>query len=241
MRDAVSPNASSLLADLLAEITAAPPLQQLLERALDAACQLSHADTGAIGLCDAATDTVRTAVVRHAMPAPFQSTFARGEGLAGYIFATGKAYHGRYGDLPKPVVPALSEHISYGLPIRWQDQLLGHLALSVEPPRRFRPADLELVELIPPIIAIAIGHASRHDEELRGRRRFELIAHITADIHHHNQDLESLLQRAADAIHQMLQFPNVDIPLIDPADPQTLVVRVRGGDYKHRIQREDRL
>jgi two-component system, NarL family, sensor kinase len=241
MRDAVSPNAASLLADLLAEITAAPPLQQLLERALDAACQLAHADTGAVGLYDAATDTMRITAVRHAMPAPFQQEFVRGDGLAGHIIATGQAYHGRYGDLPKPLVAALRDHTSLGLPIRWQDRLLGHLALSVEPPRKFRSADVELVNLIPPIIAIAIGHAQRHDEELRGRRRFELIAHITADIHHHNQDLEALLQRAADAIHEMLQFPNVDIPLIDPADPQTLIVRVRGGDYKHRIQREDRL
>jgi signal transduction histidine kinase len=241
MADASPTNAFALLADLLAAITQAQPLPQLLERALDAACQLSHSDTGAIGLYEPTTDTMQTAAVRHALPAPFQSLFVREEGLAGYILATGNPYHGRYGDLPKPVVAALQEHISYGLPIRWQDELLGYLALSVEPPRKFRPADLELVHLIPSVIATAIVHERRREEELRSGRRFELIARIAADIHQHQRDLDALLQRAADAIHDVLQFPNVDIPLLDADNPDMLVIRVRGGDYKRRIRHLDRM
>lgn len=53
--------------------------------------------------------------------------------------------------------------------------------------------------------------------------------------------LEEILQRAADLIHGELRYPNVDIPLIDPADPGQLVVRVRGGGYKDRIRHEDRV
>ena len=182
MADVPPANAFTPLADLLAAITRELPPPELLERALDAACQLAHADTGAIGLYDTATDAIRIASVRNAMPAPFQMRFRRGEGLAGHIIATGQPYHGRYGDLPKPIVDALREHISFGAPIRWQDQLLGYLALSVEPPRRFRPADLDVVQLIPSIVAIAIGHSQRQDAELldeRARLARELHDNVT--------------------------------------------------------------
>ncbi|HSE12593.1 MAG TPA: hypothetical protein VLB69_08160 [Rudaea sp.] len=37
------------LAALLAEIEQAPPLWQMLEHILDAACRMAHADTGIIG------------------------------------------------------------------------------------------------------------------------------------------------------------------------------------------------
>lgn len=163
MADAAPANAFSLFADLLAETTRAPPLPQLLDHALDAACRLTHADTGTIGLYDADTDAMRAVVTRHAMPAPFASRFERGEGLAGHIIATGQRWLGRYGDLPRPVVAELREHESLGVPIRWRDQLLGYLALSVEPPRHFKPAEVPAIELLAGILAVAIGHAQRLD------------------------------------------------------------------------------
>ena len=233
-------NALIPIAELLAEITRAPPLPALLDRILDAACQLAHADTGAIGLYDPAVDRIDTAVVRHALAVPFQSTFARGEGLAGHIIVTGTTYRGRYGDLPQPMVDEMRDHESLGLPIRWQDRLLGYVALSLTPPRKFRVAQVELLELIASIAAIAIEHARREEEERRRSLRFELIARIAGDIHQ-ELELDTLLQRAADAIHEVLHFPNVDIPLIDPADPCILVLRIRGGDYKRKILQDDRL
>ena len=50
---------------------------------------------------------------------------------------------------------------------------------------------------------------------------------VTADLR-----LDDLLQRAADAIHELLGFPNLAIPLIDPEQPDTLVLTVKGGHYK---------
>src|SRR4029453_7144253 len=88
--------------------------------------------------------------------------------------------------------------------------------------------------------ATAIENAQRQDVERRRSLRFELIARIAADIHR-EPDRDALLQRAADAIHSVLKFPNVDIPLLDPSDPNTLVVRVRGGSYKRKIQKVDSL
>src|SRR5258708_7758971 len=107
MSEHTQSNALTPLAGLLAEIAKAPPLEHLPDGIRDTACELTHADTGAIGLYDPSTDAIRTAVIRNALPAPFQSALGRGEGLAGYIIANGTAYHGRYGDLPTPVVDAL--------------------------------------------------------------------------------------------------------------------------------------
>jgi hypothetical protein len=43
---------------------------------------------------------------------------ARGEGIGGYIIATGQRYHGRYGDLAHATTTSLNDHQALGLPIR---------------------------------------------------------------------------------------------------------------------------
>ena len=45
----------------------------------------------------------------------------------------------------------------------------------------------------------------------------------------------------ASILNQPLGFASVDIPLIEPPDLQTLVIRIRGGEYKRRIRHVDRL
>jgi signal transduction histidine kinase len=240
MPDTANNSALGPLAALLAEITRAPPLAQLLEHTLDAACRLAHADTGIIGLHDPAANAMRTVVVHESIHARAPKLYARGEGIGGQILATGESFAGRYGELPNPVVAALLDHQVLGLPIRWQDTLLGYFAVSLAPPRKFRKAQIEILELIARIAAIAIEHSRRQEESRRRGLRFELIARIAADIHR-EADVDTLLQHAADAIHSVLKFPNVDIPLIDADDPNTLVVRARGGSYKRKIQKEDRV
>src|SRR5688572_3917641 len=76
--------------------------------------------------------------------------------------------------------------------------------------------------------------------ERRRTARFELIARV-ARIINAVPGLDTLLRQAADAIHDVLDFPNVDIPLLDPNDPTTLVISVRGGNYKALIRGEDRI
>jgi signal transduction histidine kinase len=240
MSDTIASATLGPLAALLAGIEQAPPLRQLLEQILDAACRMAHADTGIIGVYDADTDVMRTATVHHSVQAQAAPVYARGEGIGGHILATGTRYMGRYGDLPDPRTNVILDHQALGLPIRWQDRLLGYFAVSVAPPRRFRSTQIETLELIARVAAIAIEHSRRQEEERRRSSRFELIARIAADIHR-EPDRDALLQRAADAIHGVLKFPNVDIPLVDPSDPNMLVVSVRGGSYKRKIQKVDYL
>jgi two-component system, NarL family, sensor kinase len=240
MADPAQKLAPNPLSELLADIASQPPLAQMLDRILDAACRLVQADTGIIGLYDEVADVMRTAAVRQPVVGSTAPTHARGEGLGGHILATGTAFHGRYGDLPRPTTMAIAEHQVLGLPLLWMQRRLGYFGVSVAPPRTFQPAQVETFELIARVAAIAIEHARRYEEEQRTSLRFELIAKIAAEIHRES-NCELMLQRAADVIHEVLQFPNVDIPLVDPDDPSMLVVRVRGGNYKRKIQREDRL
>ncbi len=70
--------------------------------------------------------------------------------------------------------------------------------------------------------------------------RLRLIARIAAGMRE-GHDVDRLLADTADAIHDVLGFPNVDIPLLDPEDSEVLVVRVRGGHYKRAISQVDRI
>lgn len=70
--------------------------------------------------------------------------------------------------------------------------------------------------------------------------RLRLIARLAAGMRE-DKPLVALLQDTADAIHDVLGFPSVDIPLLDPDDPFTLVVQVRGGHYKQAIRQIDRI
>jgi signal transduction histidine kinase len=217
-------NAFVPFADLLAQLAAAPDLTQALDLTLDTACRLIHADTGTIGLYDAATDTIHTTLTRHAMPAPFVSRFARGDGLAGHIIATGQRYLGRYGDLPRPVVPELREHESLGVPIRGAKELLGYFALSVEPPRHFKPGDVATAELLAGIAAMAIGQTRRREQQLSGnsavidererlaRELHDNVTQILASINLLSQTLASTWKRdpaegeqRAARLHQLAQ------------------------------------
>lgn len=161
-----TPQSGSLdaLARLFGELAEAHPLPERLNRILDAACAWAHTDTGTIGLYDPATDTITATVTRHSMPAQFASRFARGEGMAGHMIATMRLYLGRYGDLPHPVVDGLREHQALGVPLVWQGRLLGYMAMSLEPPRRFKPADLEMAQVLAHTAAAAIENATLHEQ-----------------------------------------------------------------------------
>jgi signal transduction histidine kinase len=152
------------LARLFGELAEERPLPERLNAILDAACAMAHTDTGTIGLYDPGTDTITATVTRHSMPALFATHFARGEGLAGHIIVTSQRYVGRYADLPQPIVEGLREHQVLGVPLVWQKRLLGYMAMSLEPPRRFKPADLEMAQVFAHAAAAAIENTTLHEQ-----------------------------------------------------------------------------
>ena len=161
-----TPQSGSLatFARLFGELAEERPLPERLNGILDVACALAHADTGTVGLYDSRTDTIATAVTRHSMPARFASKFARGEGLAGHMIETAQPYVGRYGDLPHPIVDGLREHQALGVPLIWQKRLLGYMALSLAPPRRFRSSDLEMAQVLAHAASAAVENATLHEQ-----------------------------------------------------------------------------
>ena len=160
MSDTPQSGSLAVLAPLFGKLAEELPLPERLNAILDAACAWAHADTGTMGLYDAQTDTITAAVTRHAMAVPFASRFARGQGMAGHIIATKRPYLGRYGDLPQPVVDDLREHQALGVPLLWQGHLLGYMAMSLQPPRRFKPTDQEMMQVLAHAAAAAIENTS---------------------------------------------------------------------------------
>lgn len=215
-------------------------LTPLLARIVQSACELIGADDGSIGLYDASRDVIRTEAV-YRMPArELGAEMRRGCGLAGQVLETGLPVMARYGDLAHISLEELANNRVIGLPIIWRGRMVGFFGVGVVPPKSFDADDLTLLELFARHTAIAIDNARRYSEERRRAARFALIAKVTATVTL-TGDLDLMLQRIADAVHQTLGFANVDIPLIDTEDPNTLIIRIRGGDYKRRILHEDRL
>lgn len=231
-----------MLTQMIEEISGELAMQPLLERIVERACRLIGADDGLVSLYDAEADAMRVVATYHIPPAqvPIGRIARRGEGLTGLVLERGTAIRCRYGDLAMPMNPHARFNEVIGMPIRDRDRLIGVFGICAIPPNRLI-ADAELrLEQFARHAAVAIGNANRYSEEQRRAVRFALIARVAA-VGASGPDLDSLLQHAADAIHEELRYPAVDIPLIDPEAPDTLVVRIRGGEYKRRILGEDRL
>jgi len=90
------------------------------------------------------------------------------------------------------------------------------------------------------LACIAAANARRPHGAQRRQERLTLIArvgHLVAA----NLRLDELLAGAADAIHGILGYENVAIPLIDPADPTFMILSAFGGAYKQQIGGHHRL
>jgi signal transduction histidine kinase len=214
-------------------------LQPLLESILRHACELIGAEHGTIGLVDPARDLIRTAASYRMPPGEDGAEMPRGVGLAGAVLERGTpVVLERYGDLAYPTQPDFADHCVIGMPIEWRGRMIGFL--GVGGPRRLGAQEVETLALFARPAAIAIANAWRYEDERQRADRMALVARVarlvTADLR-----LEELLQRAADAIHELLGFPNLAIPLIDPEQPGILVLSVKGGHYKPRIPGEYRI
>jgi signal transduction histidine kinase len=229
------------LREVVEAISSELELRPLLTTIVSRACELIGADAGTIALVDAERGLVRTEAAYRMPPEELGAEMPPGVGLAGLVLQRGEpVLLERYGDVQHPSHPQLASDAVLGVPIRWRGRLTGVFGLGARPPRRFDQDDVRTLGLLARHTAIAIENARLYAREQRRSERLALIGRV-GQIITSGLDLDELLQRAADAIHELLGYPNVDVPLIDPRDPGTLVVRVRGGRYKQLIAHEDRL
>ena len=234
------PHQFELLSQMVEDISGELALEPLLQRIVERACKLIGADDGLIGLYVPETDLIRIAASHNIPPQELRAEVPRGHGLTGAVLERDAPVRGYYHELPNAAPQAPTGLHVIGMPIRARGRFIGAFGIGAHAPRVFGPNAQELLDLFTRHAAIAIDNAQRYSSEQRRAARFALIARV-AGIIASAPGLESLLQRAADAIHELLEYQNVDIPLVDPDDPDTLVVSVRGGDYKRRIRHVDRL
>jgi signal transduction histidine kinase len=235
----------------VASISSELELQPLLTLILRHACELIGADMGTIGLYDAERRIVRTEAVYNMPPDELGAERPEGVGLSGEtVHRKEPVFIDRYGDLPSPAQPGLLENSVIGMPIFWNGTLIGAFGVGAYPDaidaagalrrHRFTEAQVDLLALFARHAAIAIANARRYAAEQLRKERLALVARIgrivTADLR-----LGELLQSAADAIHDLLDYPNVAIPLVDRDDPDTLILRTVGGHYKRIIRGEYRI
>lgn len=229
-----------LLNRYIEEMSGELQLEPLLSRLVELACSLIGADHGVIGLHDERRRVVRTAAVFRMPQRALGAETGAGVGLGGQVLLTAKPVIARYGDLPGFQFPEFADNEVIGMPILWNYALIGVFGIGFEPPQRMPDTALDSLKVFARHAGIAIVNARRYEKARKRTVRFALIARVARCINA-GSELTSMLQQTADALHEVLEYPNVDIPLVDANDPNVLVVAVRGGGYKLAISGVDRL
>jgi signal transduction histidine kinase len=228
------------LREVIETISAELELGPLLDGILLQACRLLEADDGAIGLVDEGAGEMVTMASYGLPQGEMGMRVPPGVGVAGLMLDERRPLLlERYGSVANPVWPELSHHAVVAVPIERRDRFIGFIGLGARPPRRFDEADVEALALFARHATIAIENARLYALEQKRNERLALIARI-GQIITAGLALDELLQTAADAIHELLGYPNVDIPLVDAAADE-LLVRARGGQYKRHITGDDRI
>ncbi|MCH9650833.1 MAG: GAF domain-containing protein [Deltaproteobacteria bacterium] len=229
------------LRQVIEEISSELELRPLLTRIVRHACELTGANDGSIGLYDQHRNLIRTEAIYRMPPEELGAEMGPGEGLAGQVLLERTTVvHERYGSVPNPTLPELKANAVVGAPIFWRDRLVGFFGIGALPPRRFDANDIEVLNLFARHAAIAIENARRYRREKERAARLVLIAKVGRIIAA-GLEREDLLQNAADAIHDLLGFANVAIPLLDPKNPEILILQAVGGHYRELVGTEHRL
>ncbi|HEX5689654.1 MAG TPA: GAF domain-containing protein, partial [Roseiflexaceae bacterium] len=231
------------LRQLIESISDELALEPLLTRIVESAIQLIGARQGTIGLVAerAGVPFVRTTAAYNMPPQELGAEMPLGVGISGTVLQTRQPLRlDRYGDLKHTTLPEFAEQSVMGVPIWWGDRLIGTFGVGAPPPRRFDDEDVETLALFARHAAVAIENARRYEIERRRTEQLALIARIGRIIAS-NLQLGELLQSAADAIHQLLGYPNVAIALVAADAQRTLLLRTFGGHYREIMEGEYRL
>jgi signal transduction histidine kinase len=218
-------------------------LAPLLTRILQSAVELIGADDGAIGLVieKESRPVVRPIAVHNLPQSVLEQEIGVGVGLAGAVLQAQRSIVlNQYKQLDRPALPNPDDFAAIGMPIWWAGRMIGYFGVGAAPPRQFDEQDIATLELFARHAATAIENARRYEDERLRTEQLALMARIgralTADL-----PLDDLLLTAADAIHELLGYPNVAIPLVDPNDPTMLELRIFAGEYRTTVGGEHRL
>ena len=111
----------------------------------------------------------------------------------------------------------------------------GFFGIGARPPRRFDEQDVETLGLFARHAAIAIENARRYELREAPHRTTRPDRPGRTD-HHRRSGAERTAADHRRRHPRTAGLPNIAIPLIDPQDPGTLVIRHMGGRYKHLVR-----
>lgn len=234
---------------LLESIGGETELRPLLSRILVEACELLDADEGTIGLVDEKRGVVRTEAAFQTPPEAFGAEIPRGVGLTGAVLANRAPVRAApFAELPGAELrPWRADHSVLGVPIWWDDAIIGVFGLGRAPRagatsrRAFTARHADTLARFARFAAIAIENANRFARERARLERSTLIARV-GQLASANLHLHDLLQRTADAVHELLGYENVAIPLVAEHDGAAVLhLTAFGGEYRRLVGGEHRL
>jgi PAS domain S-box-containing protein len=206
------------LRDVIERISSELDLQALLDRLAISAVELLDADWGAIGLVDEESETVRIEAGFNMPHGALGKRLGPGQGLAGMTMARrGPVLLGP--DDAQPTGPApynnpARAHI--GVPIWWQDRLIGTFGLSSgQPGKVFTSADVDMLALLARHAAVAIENAGLYSALQERFSQVEAISAVgTALVEERN--LERVLRTVAEQVMGLLDADGCSVWLLDP-------------------------
>ena len=216
------------------EIGVTADLPDLLWTICDRAARLLDVDKGGLYLYDEAREELEL-VVSYKLERDFTGTRIKlGEGVAGRVVQTGQplivndysCWDGRarvYEGEPFAAV--------IGVPLRWQERVIGAIILSEETERRtFTPDDERLLGLFAQQAAIAIENARLFEETRQYVSRLERktrdmgLVHQVSQVVSSSLDLTRILETTVEQMVAVFEADHSGILLFDPAHTYGQVV-----------------
>jgi serine phosphatase RsbU (regulator of sigma subunit)/anti-sigma regulatory factor (Ser/Thr protein kinase)/putative methionine-R-sulfoxide reductase with GAF domain len=142
----------------------------------------------------------------------------KGEGLIGTVASSGEEIitNDIRVDPRFQFVESLSETKSeIVLPLKIESRILGVLDVQSDRLGAFHPNDLMVLRALADTISIAINSAVLYGDIQKRARQFEVVARVSEDITS-ILDLDELLKKVADLIHDRLGYPYVHLFTVHP-------------------------
>jgi len=161
------------LYDINLDLSAQLDLSSLLQTVVERAAQLFNASVGCLGLLHPQQELEIVAGVNLA-PHATLNRFKLGAGLLGQIAQRGHPilvnHYAAWEERLTPSEFTSPVQSAMGVPVQWQQQLLGVMIVGSDHPERFKSADGEALSLLANQAAVALVNA-RHFEETQHRLR----------------------------------------------------------------------
>lgn len=196
-------------------------LEELLESIVEQGCRLLNVGGGSLYLVDGAGDELEQVVSYGYQRDHTGSTLAPGEGTAGESWGRGapfvvddyRRWEGRAAEWEDEELTA-----SLAVPLRHRDEVIGTLGFdAIAQPRVFDEGDIWLTTLFANQAAIAIENARLYEETTHRLAETEALRQVMRAAAS-TLDLDELLARSLQVIHEALGIEHVSFALPDDSE-----------------------